>query len=121
MADALVGGRLATRVERPHDDVVADRIAVDARADLRDRARHLVPDDLRHPHPVVHMALCDVQIRAADAAEGDVEPNLARPRWDQLAVPEREPPRTLVVHRRHWRSTPSASSMCLSHCSPSER
>ena len=121
VAHALVGGRLAARVERPHDDVLADREAVDARAELGNRPRHLVPDDLRHPHAVVHVAVRDVEIRAADAAEPDVEPDLARPRRDHLAFPEREPPRALVVHGRHCVSTPSASSMCLSHCSPSER
>jgi hypothetical protein len=121
MADALVSRCLATGVERPHDDVLADRVAFDSRTELRHRARHLVADDLRHAHPVIHVTLGDVKIRPADAAERYVEPHLSRPRLDQLALAEREPTPTLVVHRRHFGSIPSASSMCLSHSSPSER
>ena len=78
MARALVRGRLATRVERSHDDGVADGEAIDARTDLGDRARHLVADHLRHAHAVIHVAVGDVDIGAADTAEGDVDPHLAR-------------------------------------------
>ena len=56
---------------------VADAEAVDARADLGDRPRHLVADHLRRPYAVVHAAVGDVEVRAADAAVGDVEPHLA--------------------------------------------
>ncbi len=121
MARALVRGRLATRVERSNHDGVADGEAVDARAELGDRARHLVSDHLRYAHAVIHVAVGDVDVGAADTAEGDVEPHLARVGRLDLALADAEAPGPFVVDGRHCVSASSASSMCLSHCSPSTR
>ena len=78
VAEALVGGRLGPGVERANDDGVTDVVAVDARAELCDGAGHLVTDHLRCANPVVHVTVGDVDVGATDAAEGNVEPNLAR-------------------------------------------
>ena len=78
VAEALVGGRLGAGVERANDDGVTDVVAVDARAELCDRARHLVTDHLRYANPVVHVTAGDVDVGATDAAERNVEPDLAR-------------------------------------------
>ena len=77
MAEALVGGCLAARVERPHDDGVADLEAVHARPELGHCSRHLVPDHLRCADTVVHCAVRDVQVGPADPAVRDLEPHLA--------------------------------------------
>ena len=80
MAEALVGGGLASRIQGTHDDAVADADSVYARADLRDRPRHLMANDLGHAHPVIHAAVCNVDVRAADAAVGNVDAHFAG-RW----------------------------------------
>ena len=76
VAVSPVGRRLGARIERPDDDRVAGTEPLDPRADLGDRPRHLVANDLRRPHPSVHRAMSDVQVGAADAAIRDVEPHL---------------------------------------------
>ena len=78
VTEALVGGRLGSGVERANDDGVTDGVAVNARAELCDGARHLVTDHLRYANPVVHVTAGDVDVRATDTAEGNVEPDLAR-------------------------------------------
>jgi len=78
VAEALVGRRLGAGVERANDDGVTDLVAVDARAELCDRARHLVTDHLRYANSVVHVTAGYVDVGTADAAECNVEPHLAR-------------------------------------------
>jgi hypothetical protein len=73
---ALVGGRLAARVERPDDYRLADLEPGDAWSELGHRAGHLVPDDLWRLHTVIHRPVGDVQVGAADATVGDVEAHL---------------------------------------------
>ena len=55
-------------------------------------------DDLGHTHPVIHAPVRDVDVRAADAAVGNVDayfPGAWRNMW---RGPYDEAPRTLVVH-----------------------
>ena len=101
VAQAAIGGRLAARVERPHDHLVAGLETLDSVTDLGDRPRHLVPDHLRWPHPRVHRAVRDVQIGAADAAVGDLEPHLSRSRRADVAGPDGEHAGALVVDGTH--------------------
>ena len=99
------------------------------RADLGDGARHLVADHLRSTDAPVHVPVGDVEVGAADAAVGDVEPHLARAGRQTLGLADREPALALVVDRGHSAVSPPertarASSFSISwrsHCSPSER
>ena len=73
MAEPLVGGRLAARVQRPDDDGIPDREPIHAGSDLRHVPGHLVSDHLGHLHALVHRSVSDMQIGSADAAVGDVQ------------------------------------------------
>ena len=130
VADTLVRRRLAAAVERPDDDLVADREAVDAGAELRDRPGHLVPDHLRRLHAVVHRAVGDVDVGAADPAVGDVEPDLAligrarlrtrRPRTARRPR-SRRPSLFASLRRRQSVSAASAASPIVSPLSSTRR
>ena len=101
MAQAAIRRRLAARVERPHDHLVAGMEAFDSLADLGDRPRHLVPDHLRRANPRVHRPVRDVQVGAADAAVRDLQPHLSRSRRPGVAGPNGEHSLALVVDGTH--------------------
>ena len=52
---------------------------VDAGPDRLDRAAHLVAEGQRAAHAGIHVAVQDVQVRAAEAGEGDRAPAPRRP------------------------------------------
>ena len=112
MAEALVGRCLASRVEWPHDDGVADLEAVHARPELGHCSRHLVPDHLRCADTVIHSAVRDVQVRPADPAVRDLEPHLAVDRGAGLRVAKREAAAAVVVDGLHgpWPFPPSGDA-----------
>ena len=101
MAQAAIRRRLAARVERPHDHLVAGLEALDSVADLGNGPRHLVPDHLRRANARIHRAVRDVQVRAADAAVGDLQPHLSRSRGAGVAGPDGEHSGALVVGGTH--------------------
>ena len=101
VAQAAIRRRLAARVERPHDHLVAGLEALDSRADLGNRPRHLVPDHLRRANPRVHRAVRDVQVGAADATVRDLQPHLSRSRRPGVAGPDGEHAWPLVVDGTH--------------------
>ena len=77
MAEALIGCGFASSIQGTDDDAVADRDSVYVLSDLRDRPRHLMADDLGHAHAVIHAAVRNVDVRAADATVGNVDAHLA--------------------------------------------
>ena len=86
MAESSVGDCLAPGVERPHDDPVADLELVHARPKLGHRSRHLVSDHLWRVHTVIHVAVRDVQVGAANPAVGDVQASLTRAGLDGRSI-----------------------------------
>jgi hypothetical protein len=80
VAESSIRRGLTARVERAHDDVIADAQPADTVADLGNRAGHLVADDLRRIDAGVHRAVGNVEIGSADAAICDVEPHFPRTR-----------------------------------------
>jgi len=97
------GGTAAARAQRPHDNPIADGKAVDGGAELGHYAGHFVADDAAVADALVHVSQIDVQIRAADAAIGDIDAHLTD-RWrswsDRL---EAEVPVSGVVGSTHAR------------------
>ena len=83
---ARARGAVAARDERHDGRRVADRPALDAVADRRDAAGHLVAEHGRHRHARVHRAVEDVEVGAADPGVGDLELHLARRRRRRLGV-----------------------------------
>src|SRR3982751_5724535 len=79
VAETLVGWRFASSIQGTHDDAVADVDSVYVRSDLRDRSRHFVADDLGNAHSVIHATVRNVDVRAADAAVGDVDAHFPNP------------------------------------------
>jgi hypothetical protein len=78
VAETPVRRCLAARVEWTDDDPIAHAYPLDARPDLRNRPGHLVPDHLRNANTVIHAAVGDVQVGAADPAERNIEADLTR-------------------------------------------
>ena len=80
---------LGTRGTSPHETsgmtVAGSPTAqpVDAVADRRDAAGHLVAEHGGHRHPRVHRAVEDVEVGAADPGVGDLELHLSRPRAER--------------------------------------
>jgi len=60
------------RVERHDRHRVPGRPVVDTRAERRNRARHLVSQDGGHANALIHRAVEDMQVGAADAAVRDL-------------------------------------------------
>ena len=101
VAEPAIGGRLAARVERAHDNRVAGAKAGDSLADLGDRPRHLVADHLRGMHAGVHRPVRDVQVGPAHAAVGDVEAHLVGARLLDGCLADREAAAAVVIDRVH--------------------
>ena len=58
-------------------------------------------DDLGRLHAAVHGTAGDMQVSAAQAAVGHIEPDLAGPRPAHLTPPAREMPRSLIADGFH--------------------
>jgi len=87
----FAGHALAAVVERADDDAVAHLPRGDFAAHLGDGARALVAHGLRQMlDAVVQPAVIDVEIGAADAAVGDLNPNLVGARMLDLHVMDAE-------------------------------
>ena len=80
----------AARDERHHRRRITDRPALDAGADRRNAAGHLVTEHGRHRHPRVHGAVEDVEVGATDPGVGNLELHLPRPRPSDLGVDDLE-------------------------------
>ena len=82
LADVLVTGQacwaLAAPLERHDGHRITDRPGRHALAYVRDATGHLVPEDRWQLHALVHVAVQDVQVSAADPGEGDLDPHLSR-------------------------------------------
>ena len=89
VAEAPIGWGFASRIQGTDDDPVADADSVYVRSDLRDRPRHLMADDLGYAHPVIHAAVRNVDVRAADATVGNVDAHFAGRRRNNAARPAR--------------------------------
>jgi hypothetical protein len=80
LADVLMPGdasrAFATGEEGANHHLLSWFELVDTRTDLDHAARHLVPDQLREGHPVVHGPVDDVEIRATDPDIGDLDHQL---------------------------------------------
>ena len=100
---AAIGTDAAGGAEPRHADALAEREAADALADRRDAADDLVP---RHDRQlgVLQLAIDDVQVGAADAAGGDLDQQLPRPRLRQRPFPQdQRGPRAVEHHGAHDR------------------
>ncbi len=72
------GRALVARVERHDGDAVTRCETFDTGADSGDSAGHLVAEHLRHVDAVVHVAVVDVKIGAANAAMRNLNLDLTR-------------------------------------------
>ena len=77
-------------VERSHHHGIADTEMFNARTDLSDGAGHFVPDHLRSLDAMIHRAVKNMKVRAADSGVGDADSHFAlRGRgFTKVAAPE---------------------------------
>src|SRR4051812_32026406 len=105
MADMAVPGAASGAPPTPgegHDgDRIADLPPFDAGADGGNRAGHFMSDHGRGGNPVIHRAVQDMQVRAADAGVRDGERDLALPWHDRLRILHRERTVALIDGTSH--------------------
>src|SRR6266540_2581232 len=113
LAPRAAGAADAARPAEPRDaDAVAGREPTGARAECLDPPHHLVPEDERQLG-MWQLAVDDVEVGAADAARGDLDPELPRSRDGEgkVRLGERRP-QGGEDHRAHGRTrTPGARAV----------
>ena len=87
---APAGSAVTARHEGHDRRRVPDCPTLDAVADRRNAARHLVAEHRRHRHACIHRAVEDVEVGAADPGVGDFELHLPGPGRSPFGVDDLE-------------------------------
>ena len=90
MSVIIIGRIVVTETQRTHCHRIAHGDIRDSFTDLRNRRGNFVTDGDRRLDALVHAAVVDVQVRAANATECDLQSDFTRTGFHHFALTDRE-------------------------------